>query len=116
MAHRYPGEELLHHPGGQGIAVAKGRHRGQRRFPADRLPHAGAAHLHAPPAEGELRRRRPPVMMGALRLMSALGPGQGDGLGAKQLVQRREPVRMDPGEQVVARGRHPSQHRADQGA
>src|SRR5712691_2024238 len=53
-------------------------------------------------------------MMGALRLMPALGPGQGDGLGAKQLVQRRQPVRMDPGEQVVARGRHPRQHRADE--
>jgi cytochrome P460 len=116
VARRHSGKELLHHPGGQGISIAKGRHRGQRRFPADRLPHARAAHLHAPTPEGELRRCRPPVMMGALRLMPALGPGQGDGLGAKQLVQRRQPVRMDPGEQVVARGRHPRQHRADEGA
>src|SRR5712691_9861002 len=53
-------------------------------------------------------------MMGAMRLMPALGPGQRDGLGAKQLVQRRQPVRMDPGEQIVARGRHPRQHRADE--
>src|SRR5205807_7903752 len=50
------------------------------------------------------------------RLMPTFGPGQGDGLGAKQLVQRRQPVRMDPREQVVARGRHPRRHRADEGA
>src|SRR3989449_5253123 len=49
------------------------RSRGQRRFPAARRPHAGTAHLHAPPAEGELRRRRAPVMMGALGLMPAFG-------------------------------------------
>src|SRR4029453_14164344 len=88
VARRHSGEQLLHHPGGQGISVAKRRHRGQRRFPADRLPHAGAAHLHPPTAEGELRRRRPPVMMGALELMPALGARQRHRLLAKQLVQR----------------------------
>src|SRR3989475_4194862 len=87
----------------QRVPVAKRRHRGQRRFPAGRLPHAGAAHLHAPASEGELRRRRPPVMMGALRVMPALGPGQGHGLVAKQFIQRGQPMRMDPREQVLAR-------------
>ncbi len=49
--------------------------------------------------------------MGPLGLMPALGPGQGDGRLAKHLVQRRQPVRMDPGQQVVACGRHPGEHR-----
>ena len=47
-------------------------------------------------------------MMGALRVMPALGPGQRHGLLAKQLVQRGQPLRMDPREQVLARGRHPA--------
>ena len=34
--------------------------------------------------------------MRALRLMPALGPGQGHGLVAKYRVQRRQPLRVDP--------------------
>src|SRR3989442_9807979 len=114
VAHRHPGEQLLHHPRGQRVPVAKRRDRRQRRFPADRRPHAGAAHLHAPPAEGELRCRRAPVMMGARPLMPAFGTSQRHGLLAKQLIQRGQPVRMDPREQVLARGRHPGEHRLPQ--
>jgi len=83
-------------------------------LPAGRLPHARAPHLHAPPAEGELRRRRAPVMMGARRVMPALGARQRHGLVAKQLVQRGQPLRMDPREQVLARARHPGEHRLHQ--
>src|SRR6266567_31168 len=62
-----------------------------------------------------LRRRRPPVMMGALRLMPALWTRQRHGLLAKQFVQRGQPLRMDPREQVLACGRHPGEHRLHQG-
>src|SRR5437879_2562431 len=114
VAHRHPGEQLLHHPRGQRVPGAKRRDRGQRRFSAGPPPHAGAADLHAPAPEGELRRRRPPVMMGALRLMPTLGARQRHRLLAKQFVQRGQPVRMDPREQVLARGRHPGEHRLHQ--
>src|SRR5213592_3295906 len=114
VAHRHPGQQLLHHPRGQRVPVAKRRDRRQRRFPTDRRPHAGAAHLHAPPAEGELRRRRAPVMMGARPVMPAFGARQRHGLFAKQLVQRGQPVRMDPREQVLACRRHPGEHRLHQ--
>src|SRR5437899_365879 len=114
VAHRHPGEQLLHHPRGQRVPGAKHRDRGQRRFSAGPPPHAGAADLHAPAPEGELRRRRPPVMMGALRLMPTLGARQRHRLLAKQFVQRGQPVRMDPREQVLARGRHPGEHRLHQ--
>jgi len=53
-------------------------------------------------------------MMGALRVMPTFGARQGHGLLAKQLVQRRQPVRMDPREQVLARGRHLGEHRLHQ--
>src|SRR6266581_1330578 len=115
LAHRHAGKQLLHHPRGQRVPAAKRRHRRQRRFPAaGRLPHAGARHLQAPAPERELRRRRPPVMMGALRLMPAFGARQRHSLLTKQLVQRGQPLRMDPREQVLARGRHPGEHRLHQ--
>src|SRR6266567_1698824 len=110
-----PASNCCIHPRGQRVPVAKRRHRGQRRFPAGHLPHAGAAHLQAPAPERELRRRRPPVMMGALHLMPALGARQRHGLLAKQFVQRGQPLRMDPREQVLTRGRHPGEHRLHQG-
>src|SRR5438876_10164902 len=70
--------------------------------------------FHAPAPEGELRRRRPPAMMGALRLMPALWARQRHRLLAKQFVQGGQPGRMDPREQVRARGRHPGEHRLHQ--
>jgi hypothetical protein len=53
-------------------------------------------------------------MMGALELMPAFGARHRHRLLAKQFVQRGQPVRMDPCEQVLARGRHPGEHRLHQ--
>jgi hypothetical protein len=53
-------------------------------------------------------------LMGPRRLMAPLRPGQGDGLLPEQFVQRGQPLRMHPREQVLARGRHPGQHRLHQ--
>src|SRR3989454_3259375 len=100
--------------GVRGSGLENPRHRANGPSPAARRPQGGPAPRPAPPAEGELRRRRAPVMMGALGLMPAFGARQRHGLLAKQLVQRRQPVRMDPREQVLARGRHPGEHRLHQ--
>ncbi len=53
-------------------------------------------------------------MMGARPLMPAFGARPRHGLLAKQLVQRGQPVRMDPREQVLACRRHPGEHRLHQ--
>src|SRR2546428_304216 len=50
----------------------------------------------------------------ALRRLPPLGPGQRHGLLAKQLVERGQPLGMNPREQVLARARHPGQHRLHQ--
>src|SRR5206468_8314035 len=88
-------------PRGQRVALPKPRHRGQGRFPVGCPPYPGPSDLDAATAERQLRRRRAPVVMRALRLLPPLGPGQGDGLLAKQFVQRGQPVRMDPREREL---------------
>src|SRR2546427_522015 len=96
LARRHPGEELLHHPRGQRVALPKPRHRGQRRFSATRAPDSRTRHLHPSTTERQLRRRRTPVVMRALRLLPPLGPGQRHGLLAKQLVERGQPPGHEP--------------------
>jgi hypothetical protein len=114
VSRRHPRQQLLHHPRAQRIALAEGGPRRQGRLAAVGAAHAGPLHLQPPPAEGELGRRGAPVVIRAGRLMSPLRPGQRPGLVAKQLVERGEPVRMHPRQQVLPGSRHPGQHRFHQ--
>ena len=111
----HPGQQLLHHPRAQRIARAERGHRRQGRLLAVPARARGAA----APAAGARRRSAPSPSCPS---DDACGP-PGAGPSARpaprassrnSVVQRGQPVRMHPPQQVLPRGRHPGQHRLHQ--